>query len=131
MKLTATVLDDDPLIVSLLSKVLGCRGYEVNTYPDAYQSCPLYKSESCPPSVCEPCTDVILCDVNMPVVGGLDFLERQKRRGCKCRHIGMMSGAWTETDLLRASDLGVKCFPKPFDLDQINAWLDDAEAHLL
>ena len=126
MKKKALICDDDPLILALLGRLFARRGYEVAAYSDAVD-CPLYQAPACPCAVVQCCPDVILTDLSMPVVNGLDFVETQVKKGCKCPHIALMSGRWAESDLQRAVALGVKFFPKPFYSEQINAWLDEIE----
>ena len=42
----------------------------------------------------------------------------------------MMSGNWPNEDLAMAKKLGCKVFNKPFDLSEIDAWLDDVEKNI-
>ena len=73
------------------------------------------------------CADVILSDVNMPIKKGIDFLEEQIKKGCRCKHFALMSGEFSEEDVSKAKSLGIKIFKKPFKLAQIINWLDQIE----
>jgi hypothetical protein len=44
--------------------------------------------------------------------------------------IALMSGAWLNSDLQRAKELGCQAFHKPFLLDEIKKWLDDCEKRI-
>ena len=125
----ALILDDEPLVLSVLQRLLAHRGYDVVTYPDA-TSCPLYFGDRCPCAGTEKCPDIILADLNMPDVNGVQFIRKLQRKGCKCRNIAMMSGGWTVENLQQASRLGVSIFAKPFHLQRLESWLGSAEGSL-
>lgn len=120
------VFDDHQEILNLLEVVFDSRGYEVLTYPHP-AACPIFAGEncSCPEGQC--CTDIILTDINMPVMRGLDFIERQMQKGCQCRHMALMSGDYSLEEIERAKELGLKFFKKPFDIADVFAWLDKVE----
>ena len=84
MKLRALIFDDDPLVCSLLELILENRGYEVVAFQDPSQ-CPSYTSPACQCPSGQTCTDVIISDVQMPNVRGLDFVEAQVKKSCKCQ----------------------------------------------
>ena len=125
-RLKAIVVDDDPLVRSLVSGVLARRGYEVVSYSDPVFS-PQYESASCPCPAAKLCPDVIITDLEMPYVNGLDFIECQRRKGCRCRHVALMSDGCSKADLQRGAQLGVAFITKPFHPQQFCAWLDEIE----
>lgn len=120
--------DDDPLRDSL-TNLLRDRGYEVLDFSDP-GLCPLYNVTRCRCSDKETCGDVAISDMNMPTISGLEFIERQRKLGCKLGNIALMSGAWRDSDLTYAEQLGCKTFHKPFTFDQINEWLDECETRI-
>ena len=78
------VFDDHQEILDLLKAVLESRGgYEVLTYPHpgAYPFFDENENCSCPDG--QTCTDIILTDINMPVMRGIDFVEKQIDKGCQ------------------------------------------------
>ena len=127
--MNALILDDEPMILSLLQSILGRRGYHVEAYTTP-KGCPQYVSEACPCETQTGCPHVILTDFDMPFVTGIEFIEKLKQRGCKCQHIALISGLLDETALRRAAPLGVKVFTKPFHLKGLEAWLAEAERDL-
>ena len=129
MRLRVLIFDDDPLIRKLLWTVCDQRGCEVFTFPEP-GLCPLPGGDRCRCSAKKPCTDIILSDLNMPGVKGLDFVEGLLERGCLCRHIGLMSSQWSEQDIARAFRLGCTLLQKPFDVGRIESWLDEVERSL-
>lgn len=124
--MNAVILDDEPMVLALLRGVLGRRGYSVEAYSTPIR-CPLYSAPGCPCEPQVPCPDVILTDFDMPLVNGIEFVEHLKMKGCKCRHIALISGLLTDATRLKAQPLGVTVFAKPFQLKGLTAWLADAE----
>lgn len=120
------VFDDHQEILNLLKVVFDSRGYEVLTYPHP-GACPIFDNTSCSCPDGQSCTDIILTDINMPVMKGIDFIEKQLEKGCHCRHLALMSGDYTLDDMQRASELGLKFFKKPFAVADIFDWLDQIE----
>jgi CheY-like chemotaxis protein len=71
---------------------------------------------------------LIISDLNMPFVRGLDFLEQQISKGCKVRNLALMTGELQNADRARADRLGIRVFEKPFRIADIEKWADEAEA---
>jgi CheY-like chemotaxis protein len=85
MSYRALIFDDEKEIRNILRILFNDRGYQVFTFPHP-GICPLSEEEICPCSNEEMCSDVILSDLNMPVKKGMDFLEEQIEKGCKCKN---------------------------------------------
>lgn len=126
MRLKVLLLDDDPVMLNLLQKHMEGRGYQVTAYSNP-AICPLFTSRTCPCSPDKPCPDIIIADLVMNTVNGIQFYEELKRKGCKCGNIAMISGLWTENTLKWANEAGVKILHKPVDPDELNAWLAGIE----
>ena len=65
--------------------------------------------------------------LNMHGTNGIDFLEVLIQKGCRQRHIALMSGNFSDTDLARAAKIGCALFAKPLELDAITAWVEVVE----
>lgn len=69
--------------------------------------------------------DLIVTDTNMPIMSGLEFLERiQREKFCEAAHIIMITTEGSEAHLARAAAAGSKgniC--KPFTNEQVAAVL--------
>jgi CheY-like chemotaxis protein len=126
MNYRVLIFDDQLEMQKILWSFFDGRGYEVFTFPHP-GACPLSEEALCPCSIEESCTDIILSDMNMPVKNGLDFLGEQLAKGCKCKHLALMSGDFWDEDVLRAKSLGLKIFKKPFKLRDMSNWLDQIE----
>jgi DNA-binding response OmpR family regulator len=122
----AIVMDDDEGVRGMIEQVLKRRGYEVISF-EAPDQCPLLQAHACACGPAEVCADLLISDVNMPHVSGLQFVEGQKKKGCKLRCIAFMSGRWEEPDLEQARRLGCKVFYKPFHLQELYDWLAECE----
>jgi CheY-like chemotaxis protein len=128
-KIRMALLEDTPELRHLFEMLLTRRGHEVFCY-DSPVICPLQQSPACRCAASERCVDIILSDIRMPTINGLDFVENQKKKQCKAPYIAMMSGSWTSDDLKRAERLGCKILQKPFEASEINEWLDEVEANI-
>lgn len=128
-QLRALVFDDEANIRHLLELLLKRRGYEVITYGDP-SLCPLQHTHDCQCEKHEQCADVIITDIDMPHVSGLDFIKDQIQKECKIRNIAIMSGRWSEATMKRAKDLGCTVFEKPVAFSAIEAWLDGCRSEL-
>jgi putative two-component system response regulator len=65
-----TVVDDDPNVLESVSTLLTLVGYQVTSYPRAELALEVYGDEP---------VDVVLTDVNMPGMSGIDLLEAIRR----------------------------------------------------
>ena len=120
------ILDDSEEIRSLLYDFFNKRGYEVFSFPNP-AVCPISHEKICPCPTGVACSDFILSDLNMPVQQGIDFLEGQIRKGCKCKNMALMSGDFTENDVERAKSIGLMIFRKPLNIAEILKWIESIE----
>lgn len=126
MDYRALIFDDNQGIRRLLWTVFDIRGYEVFTFPHP-GLCPLNRVDNCPCPKDESCSDVIITDIEMPILNGFDFIAQQVEKGCKCNNIAIMSGKITDDILVRAKLLNLQVFHKPFTIEQLTEWLDRIE----
>lgn len=126
MNYRALIFDDEKEIRQILWTLFDNRGYEVLTFPHP-GLCPLSEAYECPCPKGQACSDIIISDVEMPVKDGFAFVEEQINKGCRCHHIALMSGNFTQEHQTKASSLGITIFKKPFRLSEIKHWLDQIE----
>jgi len=129
MFVSVIVLDDDYTIRTLTCNILENRGYEVYAFSEPFLS-PVYLNTNCTCPDEHLCTTIVITDINMPNMTGLEFIEHQKSIGCKIKNLAVMSGRWTDEALAHANRLGCHTFNKPFKRDEIKKWLDKCEKGL-
>ena len=117
------LFEDDIDFRSLLEQFLTSKGYEVISYEDP-TLCKLQHSHDCQCTDLEVCSDIMITDIDMPNISGLEFVVNQLNKGCKIQNVGVMSGSWTKEKLEHALSIGCTVFQKPFTLSSLGSWLD-------
>jgi len=120
------IFDDDELMRSLLWRFFDKRNYEIFTFPYP-ELCPLHAVSECPCPLGTTCADIIIRNVNMLGQNGLDFVEKLLANGCRQGHFALMSGAFSNADIERASHLGCAVFEKPLVMEALTAWVESTE----
>lgn len=112
------VVDDDAGVRRSVNLLLEEEGYEVSTAADGEEG--LETAGEAHP-------DIILCDVKMPNMGGLDFLEAYREEDGD--GLVIMITAYGSTDLaIEAMKKGAYDYlPKPFSADEVLLVLKKAE----
>ncbi len=126
VKIRAFIFDDDDIIRTMLQRVFARRGYEVYAFADP-SDCSLFLRNPCPCSTADLCGDIILSDVNMPCVSGIEFVENQIKWGCRLKHWALMTGALDPSTEALAQRLHCRLFIKPFTLTELHRWLEECE----
>ncbi len=129
MKYRTVLCEDNKHVREVFSYIFKNRGHEVFSYEDA-GDCPL---RSLAEDICDcvnPCADIILSDVSMPKVSGLEFVEELKKKDCKIKNIALVSGYWTEKDISKAKELGCTVFHKPLKTEELFEWIATCEKNI-
>lgn len=129
MKPRVLVFEDNEAVRSLVSSYMRERGYEVHEFSEP-GACPSLLDRECPCPAGYICADIIITDIDMPNITGLEFIENQQKHGCKVRHFAVMSGSWSDAELTHAAELGCAIFNKPFRFNELSAWLDNCEKEI-
>jgi two-component system, NtrC family, response regulator AtoC len=107
------VIDDDELVLKTLAVVLKRQGYEYHLAQSAQEA--LRHAESVE-------FDIILSDIRMPTVNGVDAVKRiqedRQKANKKDLPVIFITGFAEDGIQLKAGSLG-EIIQKPFDLDQL------------
>jgi two-component system response regulator AtoC len=104
------VIDDEAGLRHTLQLLLGDEGYQVITASDGEEGLRVAQKES---------PDLILCDIRMPRLDGLAFVQRYQEGGGEALVI-MMSAYGTLETAIEAMQLGAYDYiSKPFNADEI------------
>ena len=125
-KIRILLLEDTEAIRNSMAKILAQRGYEVYSFSNP-MICPLQIMPDCRCDGNQTCADIIVSDMDMPCMTGLNFIENQKAKNCKCPHVVLMSSLWKAENLSRAHELGCKILTKPFPIQEFIEWIDEVE----
>lgn len=105
------VVDDDASLVKMLKVRLNAEGFETELAVDGKTAVAL--AETCSPSI-------ILLDIAMPGVSGIDVLERlQGSDNGKTIPVIIMTAYPHMIELVRDNPSVVECLVKPFDLPKM------------
>jgi two-component system response regulator TctD len=108
------LVEDDPTLRSTLERSLRRRGIEVHALADGREA--LAHWAGTPP-------DVVVLDLGLPGMDGLDVLAAARRRGLKTPVL-LLTARGTVGDRVMGLNAGADDYlPKPFDLDELEARL--------
>ncbi len=127
----AIIYDDDKVILDMLKEYLSSRGYEVMTFREPVV-CPISENAANCASI-DTCADIMMTDLMMPKMNGVELLQAQMKRGCKLsvKNKAIMSGYDIEQFYPQEiRDLGCTFFRKPFDFSEISLWLSVRELQM-
>ncbi len=128
MKSRVFIFEDDQDNRELFSEICITTGFEASAFsdPSEMENISNFRLNQ---------ADIVLTDIAMPVMSGIEFAERIIQAGFNRLDIAVISGFWNETNLSRACRLGVRTFAKPVPIDLLTDWLkrrrDEQETGLL
>ena len=125
MKLRVFLFEDNETVREAFSEWLTLHGHDVIAFPDADRFCS--GADICLCGDKEICGDVLLCDVNLPGMTGLELMTYLKQKKCRIPNVALMSGWWTAESRKEANKLGFTTFRKPVDMAKIFEWVTDCE----
>lgn len=111
-KARLAVVEDDPGMQALLADVLRSMGYSVATFSDATGALKHLASGGE--------LDAMICDLNMPKLNGLEFLDVLSKMGCKVPVI-LITAFGTDKTAEAAREKGACAYlSKPFQLGEMS-----------
>jgi signal transduction histidine kinase len=116
----ALLVDDEPGILDLAAHALAARGWQCTAIASATELSAALDARA---------YDVVLCDLRMPDISGLEVLRRLRReRPELARRFILMTGDPSEMAADAAEFAGIELLRKPFTLAQLYAAVDAAVA---
>ena len=112
------IIDDEPGLRQTVSLILADEGYQVASASDGEEG--LARAVESQP-------DIVLCDVRMPRVGGLEFLQRYRAANGTAMVIVMTAYGSIELAIQAMKAGAYDYLPKPFSPDQLVLVLKKAE----
>ena len=127
----AIVLDDEIPIRELIGATLSLCGYTVQLYSSPAEATIFDHPESCSLLAgcaelfenSPTCAELIVTDVRMPFISGIEYVSKLRQVGCKVRYIAIMSGSWSEKERGEAEAMGCKLFLKPLSIAEFQGWV--------
>jgi DNA-binding response OmpR family regulator len=115
------VVDDEPTICSMMTVYLTQIGYRVQTVNSGEEALTLFEKDS---------PDMVLLDISMPGMRGIDVLQHMKNQKANCGVI-MLSAYGDDATIQEAMDLGAYCYiQKPMELTDLKARLEALQTHI-
>ena len=111
------VVDDSPLILSMLCDMLNLLGFQTAGASNGLQGCELVR---------DGCYDLIMTDLNMPGMDGVEFVQRLRTLpNGESVPIIMLSGEADQSRLEEVKKYGVSTIiGKPFRRDELKTALE-------
>ncbi len=127
----AIVFDDDDMVLDFITDLLSLRDYEVLAFKEP-MICPMYgeASDSC--NKPDLCADIMIADIQMPQMSGIDLFKKQVERGCKLdiRNKAVISGHFDEDNVRKVEEIGCRFIEKPFKISALTEWIEECEKHI-
>ncbi len=114
------IIDDEKAIRKTLTEILSFEGYDVKEAPDGEEGLKYFKEKT---------YDVVLCDIKMPKMDGIEFLQKASELNPDVPVI-MISGHGTIETAVEAVKKGAYDFiQKPPDLNRLLITIRNAKEH--
>jgi DNA-binding response OmpR family regulator len=117
---TAWHIDDDAEMSKAISLMMNLLGYKVTSFPDAPSAAKALQAGEHP--------ELILLDVNMPQVSGIDMLEYLRTK-LKINNLPiiMLSAEFTDVQVDEAYELGADAYVfKPVTIEELQSAIKKA-----
>jgi DNA-binding NtrC family response regulator len=104
------IVDDEVKITQLLSERISEEGHTVTTFSSAEEALPFIERND---------TDIVLCDLRLGRMDGLELLKRSKRAGSTTDFVMMTAYASADTAVEAMREGAYEYLIKPFQMDEV------------
>ena len=104
------IVDDEPGLRQTLDRILGAEGFETTTASDAVEALDTLARND---------ADLVLCDLRMPTMGGLEFLERYEAQHGRGLVIAMSAYGDADTAIAAMQRGAYDYLQKPFRAEEV------------
>lgn len=115
MAATILIIDDEPKMAGILKRVLSKVGYQVVATNEPERGLEILQSQS---------VQIILCDLKMPGMDGIEVLERAKQIQPQAEVIMMTAYATAQTAVESMKKGAYDYLIKPFPLDELKILIE-------
>ncbi len=106
------VVEDNKLILETIAQSLTREGYEIIKAMDGKECLKLLEENN---------FDLLITDLYMPFINGLELLSMLQEQGKKTMPVLVLSAGGNEENVLKAFEMGADDFMiKPFSLSELN-----------
>lgn len=125
------IFEDDPALRQLLRTVLTARGHEVLDFATPIACALLTERHCCCPRDTA-CADILLTDMRMPQMTGLELLRLQAAMGCKAlaENKAVVSAQLDTEQRAELAALGSHFLPKPFHIRTLMDFIEACEERI-
>ncbi len=114
------IFDDDTVILEMISDYFSLRNFEVQSFSKPVLCSPSSDADSC----VNPCADILIVDLRMPRINGIQLITHQVRNGCpiNIKNKAIMSGDLPYEHVDKIIELAGIFFQKPLNMRELDAW---------
>lgn len=118
MATSLLIVDDEPKLGGVLARMLARDGYDVDWKDDPLKAIEVLQARS---------YDIILCDLRMPGMSGIDLLEKAKKVNPLVDFVMMTAYATPQTAVESLKKGAIDYLIKPFAIEELKALLQRIE----
>ena len=105
------VVDDEPGLRQTLTRILGAEGHSTLTASDGQEALARLEEEDD--------VDLVLCDLRMPKMSGLELIEKYNAKGGRALVVAMSAYGDSDTAIAAMQKGAYDYVPKPFRADEV------------